>query len=77
MKNKLTSKEEEKCRKSYESYRDLKLGLNNFVEYRGWRECWIYRNKERKKELDELVDELYNDIEQEKFMKKNGGLKDD
>jgi hypothetical protein len=29
----------------------------------------------KKKELDEMLDEMYNDIEQEKFMEKSGGLK--
>jgi len=75
MKGKLTSKEEEKCREAYESYRKQKLGLKNFAEYTGWREAWIYRNQLRKAELDNLVDELYNDIEQEKFMKEKGALK--
>ena len=71
----MNSREEEKCREAYESYRKLKLGLKNFAEYTGWRECWIYRNQQAKKDMDNLVDELYNDIEQEKFMKEKGGLK--
>lgn len=38
---------------------------------RGWKEAVKYKAQ---KDLDEYLDELYNDVEQGKFEKDNGGL---
>lgn len=38
---------------------------------RGWREAVKYKAK---KDLEEYLDELYNDMEQERYMEENGGL---
>jgi hypothetical protein len=85
----LNSKEEKKCRDAYEAYRKMKLGLKNFNEYKGWRECWRYRNELKKIELDKIVDDLYinsiehleltdeelNDLKQTEYMRKQNALK--
>jgi hypothetical protein len=43
-----------------------------------FRRGWVQAIKTwQKKEVDSFIDELYNDIEQEKFMKENGGINAD
>jgi len=73
----MTNKEKQKCRDAYESYTRKKVGLKTIPEYTGWLFCWEYHLQTKKKDMDEMIDELYNDIEQEKFMKEKGGLKNE
>jgi hypothetical protein len=72
----MNSREKDKCRNAYESYRKQKLGLKNFHEYNGWLACWEYHLTTRENDLAEFLDEYYNSEEGIEFMKKNGGLKD-
>jgi hypothetical protein len=71
----MNPKEEKECRKAFETVHQAVLSFKTYEKYRGWRLCWDYILTHKKKELDEMLDEMYNDIEQEKFMEKSGGLK--
>ena len=85
----MTNKEEQQCRKAFETVNQGVLSFKTYEKYRGFRLCWDYILTNRKKELDlmlqgmynesiehlELTDEELNDLKQTEYMKSKGGIK--
>jgi len=60
-----------KIRKCYEEYCHV-FGKQTTEFWKGWLAGTSFMNK---KEIDNYLEEIYNDIDQEKYIKKEGGLK--
>ena len=71
----MNPKEEKECRKAFEQVNQGILSFKTYEKYRGWRLCWDYILTNRKKELEEMLDEMYNEQEQTNYMRKQNALK--
>jgi hypothetical protein len=54
----MNPKEEKECRKAFETVHQAVLSFKTYEKYRGWRLCWDYILTHKKKELDEMLDEM-------------------